>query len=47
MHTIEQVLPKVWEERVAVPIGYNGTPHVHPKTVPFPSTITNPYAPIR
>ena len=39
--------PKVvWEERVAVaqlcnkvPIGYNGTPQIHTKNCPFPSTI--------
>jgi len=28
--------------RRKVPIGYNGTPQIHPKTAPFPSTITTP-----
>jgi len=30
-----------WEEpRCKVPVGYNGTPQIHPKTVPSHSTIT-------
>ena len=39
----KQVIPKViWEERVAIHIGYNGTLQIHLKTVPSPSTITTP-----
>ena len=34
-HTSAQICDKI-------PIGYNGTPYIHPKTVPFPSTITTP-----
>jgi len=49
-HRLKHVLPKVtWEERVAlaqlrntVPVGYNGTPQINPRTALSPSTTTTP-----
>ena len=36
-------LPKlIWEERVAVPIGYNGTPHICPEKCHFPFDYLHP-----
>jgi len=39
----QQVLKVIWEERVALTqlsSSYSGTPQIHPKTAPSPSTIT-------